>query len=43
VWGTPALPIRDEMAQKVMFKKLPKLFEQVRELMDAVAELRKRR
>ncbi len=43
VWGTPALPIRDEMAQKVMFRKLPKLFEQVRELMDAVSELRKRR
>ncbi|MBV8171256.1 MAG: UDP-3-O-(3-hydroxymyristoyl)glucosamine N-acyltransferase [Candidatus Eremiobacteraeota bacterium] len=43
VWGTPALPIREEMAQKVMFRKLPKLFEQVRDLMDAVAELRKRR
>ncbi|MBV8082838.1 MAG: UDP-3-O-(3-hydroxymyristoyl)glucosamine N-acyltransferase [Candidatus Eremiobacteraeota bacterium] len=43
VWGTPALPIREEMAQKVMFRKLPKLFEQVRALMDAVAELRKRR
>jgi len=43
VWGTPALPIREEMAQKVMFRKLPKLFEQVRELIDAVAELRKRR
>lgn len=42
VWGTPALPIRDEMEQKVMFRKLPKLFEQVRELMSAVAELRKR-
>jgi UDP-3-O-[3-hydroxymyristoyl] glucosamine N-acyltransferase len=43
VWGTPALPIREEMAQKVSFRKLPKLFDQVRELMDAVAELRKRR
>lgn len=43
VWGTPALPIREEMTQKVMFRKLPKLFDQVRELMDAVAELRKRR
>jgi UDP-3-O-[3-hydroxymyristoyl] glucosamine N-acyltransferase len=43
VWGTPALPIREEMAQKVSLRKLPKLFEQVRELMSAVAELRKRR
>jgi len=43
VWGTPALPIREEMSQKVMLRKLPKLFEQVRELMDAVAHLRKRR
>jgi len=42
VWGTPALPIREEMEQKVMFRKLPKLFAQVRELMSAVAELRKR-
>jgi UDP-3-O-[3-hydroxymyristoyl] glucosamine N-acyltransferase len=42
VWGTPALPIREEMEQKVMFRKLPKLFAQVRELMAAVAELRKR-
>jgi UDP-3-O-[3-hydroxymyristoyl] glucosamine N-acyltransferase len=43
VWGTPALPIREEMTQKVMLRKLPKLFQQVRELMDAVADLRKRR
>lgn len=42
VWGTPALPIREEMEQKVIFRKLPKLVAQVRELMAAVAELRKR-
>ena len=42
VWGTPALPIREEMEQKVIFRKLPKIIAQVRELMAAVAELRKR-
>jgi UDP-3-O-[3-hydroxymyristoyl] glucosamine N-acyltransferase len=43
VWGTPALPIREEMSQKVMLRKLPKLFEQVRELMQALSEMRKQR
>ena len=42
VSGFPAQPHRDFMEQQVLLRKLPKLVDQVRALMDAVAELRKR-
>ncbi len=42
-WGTPAVPHRQEMQQKVMLRKLPKLVEQVEALSALVDELRKRR
>jgi UDP-3-O-[3-hydroxymyristoyl] glucosamine N-acyltransferase len=42
VSGFPAQPHRSVMEQQVLLRKLPKLVDQVRALMDAVAELRKR-
>ena len=42
VSGFPAQPHRAVMEQQVLLRKLPKLVDQVRALMDAVAELRKR-
>jgi len=42
VSGFPAQPHRDDMEQQVLLRKLPKVVNQVRALMDAVAELRKR-
>lgn len=42
VSGFPAQPHREVMEQQVLLRKLPKLVDQVRALMDAVAELRKR-
>lgn len=42
VSGFPAQPHRAVMEQQVLLRKLPKLVDQVRTLMDAVAELRKR-
>jgi UDP-3-O-[3-hydroxymyristoyl] glucosamine N-acyltransferase len=41
VSGFPAQPHRTAMEQQVLLRKLPKLVDQVRALMDAVAELRK--
>jgi len=43
VSGFPAQPHRQVMEQQVLLRRLPKLIEQVRALMDAVTELRKRR
>ena len=43
VSGFPAQPHRQVMEQQVLLRRLPKLVEQVRALMDAVTELRKRR
>jgi hypothetical protein len=43
VSGFPAQPHRAVMEQQVLLRRLPKLVEQVRALMDAVTELRKRR
>ena len=43
VSGFPAQPHRAVMEQQVLLRRLPKLIEQVRALMDAVTELRKRR
>lgn len=43
VSGFPAQPHRTVMEQQVLLRRLPKLIEQVRALMDAVTELRKRR
>jgi UDP-3-O-[3-hydroxymyristoyl] glucosamine N-acyltransferase len=42
-WGTPAVAYREEMQQKVMLRKLPKLAEQVAALSALVDELRKQR
>jgi UDP-3-O-[3-hydroxymyristoyl] glucosamine N-acyltransferase len=39
--GDYAMPHREHMQQKVLLRKLPKLFEQVRMLMNALDELRK--
>lgn len=39
--GDYAMPHREHMQQKVLLRKLPKLFEQVRTLMNALDELRK--
>jgi UDP-3-O-[3-hydroxymyristoyl] glucosamine N-acyltransferase len=41
VSGDYALPHRENLEQKVLLRKLPKLFEQVRTLMSALDELRK--
>lgn len=43
VSGFPAQPHRQVMEQQVLLRRLPKFIEQVRALMDAVTELRKRR
>lgn len=43
VVGFPAQPYRQSMEQQVMLRRLPKVVEQVRALVDAVTELRKRR
>lgn len=43
VSGFPAQPHRAVMEQQVLLRKLPKFIDQVRALMDAVTELRKRR
>ena len=43
VSGFPAQPHRAVMEQQVLLRRLPKLVDQVRALMDAVAELRKHR
>ena len=43
VSGFPAQPHRTVMEQQVLLRRLPKLIEQVRALVDAVAELRNRR
>jgi UDP-3-O-[3-hydroxymyristoyl] glucosamine N-acyltransferase len=43
VSGFPAQPHRQVMEQQVLLRRLPKVVEQVRALMDAVTELRKRR
>jgi UDP-3-O-[3-hydroxymyristoyl] glucosamine N-acyltransferase len=42
VSGFPAQPHRAVMEQQVLLRKVPKVVDQVRALMDAVAELRKR-
>jgi UDP-3-O-[3-hydroxymyristoyl] glucosamine N-acyltransferase len=42
VSGFPAQPYRTAMEQQVLLRRLPNLVEQVRALVDAVAELRKR-
>jgi UDP-3-O-[3-hydroxymyristoyl] glucosamine N-acyltransferase len=42
VFGTPAVPHREQIVQQVLVRKLPKLNKDVRALTDAVAELRKR-
>ena len=41
VSGDYALPHRENLEQKVLLRKLPKLFDQVRTLMNALDELRK--
>jgi UDP-3-O-[3-hydroxymyristoyl] glucosamine N-acyltransferase len=41
VSGDYAMPHRENLEQKVLLRKLPKLFEQVRTLMNALDELRK--
>ena len=41
VSGDYALPHRENLQQKVLLRKLPKLFDQVRTLMNALDELRK--
>ncbi len=43
IGGHYASPHRENLQQQVLFRKLPKLFEQVRTLMDALDELRKTR
>jgi len=43
VSGFPAQPHRSVMEQQVLLRRLPKVIEEVRALMDAVTELRKRR
>jgi UDP-3-O-[3-hydroxymyristoyl] glucosamine N-acyltransferase len=43
VSGDYAMPHRENMQQKVLLRKLPKLFEQVRTLTDALDELRSRK
>lgn len=43
VSGFPAQPHRQVMEQQVLLRRLPKLIDEVRALMDAVTELRKRR